>query len=90
MEIRYSPKFKRQYKKLPEDIKTRAEKMEAVFRKNPFDPRLKTHKLHVSQDGFMSFSVDYSYRTSLSFIMPTQLFFTKSEPTTFTSDFSGK
>jgi len=67
MEIRYSPKFKRQYKKLPEDIKTRAEKMEAVFRKNPFDPRLKTHKLHVSQDGFMSFSVDYSYRIIFEF-----------------------
>lgn len=62
MEIRYSPKFKRQYKRLSKEIKIRAEKREVMFLKNPFDLRLKTHKLHGSQDGFMSFSVDYSYR----------------------------
>lgn len=67
MEIRYSPKFGRQYKKLPQEIKARAEKREAIFRKNPFDSRLKTHKLHGSQEGFMSFSVDYSYRIIFEF-----------------------
>ncbi len=67
MQIRYSPKFIRQYKKLPLQIKTRAEKREVIFRKDPFDPRLKTHKLHGSQDGFMSFSVDYSYRIIFEF-----------------------
>ena len=67
MEIRYSPKFVRQYKKLPKEVKVRAERREAVFRKNPFDPRLKTHKLHGSQEGFMSFSVDYSYRIIFEF-----------------------
>jgi len=67
MEIRYSPKFKRQYKKLSKEVKTRAEKMEAVFRKDPFDPRLKTHKLHGSEEGFMSFSVDYSCRIIFEF-----------------------
>jgi len=67
MEIRYSPKFGRQYKSLPKEVKIRAEKREAIFRKNPFDPRLKTHKLHGSQEGFMSFSVDYSYRIIFEF-----------------------
>lgn len=67
MEIRYSPKFKRQYKKLPKEIKARAEKREVLFRKDPFDSRLKTHKLHGSQDGFMSFSVDYLYRVIFEF-----------------------
>lgn len=67
MEIRYSPKFRRQYKKLPRDIKARAEKREVIFRKDPFDRRLKTHKLHGSQEGFMSFSVDYSYRIIFEF-----------------------
>ena len=75
MEIRYSPKFKRQYKKLSEEIKSHAEKREAVFRKNPFDPRLKTHKLHGSQDGFMSFSVDYSYRIIFEFYNPDTVIF---------------
>ena len=68
MEIRYSPKFARQYKKLSKGIKTQAEKREAIFRKDPFDRRLKTHKLHGSQEGFMSFSVDYSYRIIFEFI----------------------
>ena len=46
MEIRYSSKFKRQYKKLSKEVKVHAEKREVLFRKNPFDSRLKTHKLH--------------------------------------------
>ncbi len=62
MEIRYSPKFVHQYKKLPEEIKRRVKKREVIFSKDPFDPRLKTHKLHGSQNEFMAFSVDYSYR----------------------------
>lgn len=68
MEIRYSPKFRRQYKKLPKKIKACAEKREVIFRKNPFDPRLKTRKLHGSQKGFMSFSIDYSYRIIFEFV----------------------
>ena len=67
MKIRYSPKFRRQYKKLPKEIKSRAEKREVIFRQNPFDPQLKTHKLHGSQEGFMAFSVDYSYRIIFEF-----------------------
>lgn len=62
MDIRYSPKFLRQYKKLPKEVKARAEKRELLFRANPFNSKLKTHKLHGSQEGFMSFSVDFSYR----------------------------
>ena len=67
MEIRYSSKFKRQYKKLSKEVKVHAEKREVLFRKNPFDSRLKTHKLHGSQEGFMSFSVDYTYRIIFEF-----------------------
>lgn len=67
MEILYSSKFVRQYKKLPEDVKLRAIKCERLFQKNPFDPRLKTHKLHGSQHNVMSFSVNYSYRIIFKF-----------------------
>ena len=67
MRIRYSPKFARQYKKLPQEIKEQAEKKETIFRKNPFDQRLRTHKLHGSQADFYSFSVTYSYRVMFSF-----------------------
>ena len=35
---------------------------EAVFRKNPFDKRLKTHKLSGKEKEPWAFWVDYSYR----------------------------
>mgnify|MGYP001578047972 FL=1 len=62
MIILYLPKFARQYKKLPTEIQDTAEKKEKVFRKNPFDPRLKTHKLTGPLDGFYAFSINHKYR----------------------------
>lgn len=62
MEIFYSSKFSRDYKKLPLDVKKIAENKEFIFRKNPFDPRLKTHKLKGGLSGFFSFSINQKYR----------------------------
>jgi len=62
MKILYSSKFAREYKKLPSDVKKIAEKKEAIFRKNPFDYRLKTHKLKGCLFGFFSFSINQKYR----------------------------
>lgn len=62
MEIIYSSKFAREYKKLPDDIKNKAEEKEIIFRQNPFDNRLKTHKLNGKLEEFWSFSVDYKHR----------------------------
>lgn len=67
MKIIYSKKFARQYKKLPNRVKTLAEKREKIFRDNPFDSRLKTHKLQGELSGFYSFSIDYSYRIIFDF-----------------------
>ncbi len=67
MRIIYSPKFKREYKKLPLKIKLLAEKREAIFRANPFDSRLKTHKLAGRLQEFWSFSIDYKYRIIFEF-----------------------
>jgi hypothetical protein len=44
-ETKISPFFERHYKKLPKEIKIKSEEKERIFRENPFDPRLKTHKL---------------------------------------------
>ncbi len=68
MQIRYSPKFGRQYKKLTKEVRSRAKKKEVIFRTNPFDPRLKTHKLHGVQGDLFSFSIDYSHRIIFEFI----------------------
>ena len=67
MEIIYSTKFAREYKKLPDSIKDIAEEQEILFRKDPFDPRLKTHKLKGKFSGFLSFSVDYKHRIIFEF-----------------------
>ena len=67
MEIFYLGKFLRQYKKLPREIQLLAEKRENIFRTNPFDSRLKTHKLTGSLEGFYGFSVTNSYRIIFDF-----------------------
>lgn len=67
MRILILPKFVRQYKKLPQAIKTAAIKQENIFRKDPFDARLHTHKLKSALDGFWAFSVTYSYRVIFDF-----------------------
>jgi addiction module RelE/StbE family toxin len=68
MEIYYLPKFARQYKKLPRAIQETAEEKEVLFRDNPFDPRLKTHKLSGALSGFWSFSITHSYRIIFEFV----------------------
>lgn len=67
MEIIYSPNFIKNYKRLPNVIKDKAEEKEIIFRKNPFDNRLKTHKLSGELVDFWSFSVDYHYRIIFEF-----------------------
>ena len=67
MEIIYSPKFAREYKKLPRRIKIVAERQEALFRKDAFDPKLKTHKLKGRLKGFLSLSIEYKYRIIFEF-----------------------
>lgn len=62
MEILYLPRFAREYKKIPMHIKDLAEKKEKIFRKNPFDSRLKTHKLKGELSEFYSFSINQKYR----------------------------
>ncbi len=67
MEIIYSSKFAREYKKIPNNIKDIAEEQETLFRKNPFDPKLQTHKLKGKLSGFLSFSIGYKYRIIFEF-----------------------
>ncbi|HLD31159.1 MAG TPA: type II toxin-antitoxin system mRNA interferase toxin, RelE/StbE family [Patescibacteria group bacterium] len=67
MKIIYSQKFAREYKKLPDDIKNIAEKQEDIFRENPFDTRLKTHKLKGKLSKFLAFSIGYKYRIIFEF-----------------------
>jgi addiction module RelE/StbE family toxin len=67
MKILYSPQFARKYKKLPKEVKEEAEKKEVIFRKNPFDKSLKTHKLHGRLKDLWAFSISQDYRIIFEF-----------------------
>ena len=75
MEILYLPEFLKQYRKLSKDIKIKAEKQEILFRKNPFDPKLKTHKLTGKFKDFWSFSINYQYRIIFQFATENTVWF---------------
>lgn len=67
MRIYYSSKFLRKYKKLPQETKRLAEGKELIFRKNPFDPKLDTHKLHGRLKEYWAFSIDERNRIIFEF-----------------------
>ena len=67
MDVFYTQKFLREYKKLPVEIKIQAEKKEDIFRKDPHSRTLKTHKLKGELCDFWSFSVNRSYRIIFEF-----------------------
>ena len=67
MTILYHSKFAREYKRLPEKVKDLAEEREQIFRADPFDHRLKTHKLKGPLTGFWSFSINQKYRVIFDF-----------------------
>jgi len=67
MDIIYSPTFARGYKKLSKEVALAAEKKEKIFRNNPFDSRLRTHKLHGELKEFWSFSINEDYRVIFEF-----------------------
>ncbi|MBI2436792.1 MAG: type II toxin-antitoxin system mRNA interferase toxin, RelE/StbE family [Candidatus Magasanikbacteria bacterium] len=66
-DIFYSPKFIKEYRRLPVQIQEMAEQKEKLFRFNPFDPRLKTHKLSGKLRGCWAFSINHNYRIIFTF-----------------------
>ncbi|MFH0739688.1 MAG: type II toxin-antitoxin system mRNA interferase toxin, RelE/StbE family [bacterium] len=75
MIIRVSPKFEKQYKRLPKKIKEQAKYKEDVFRSNFFEPSLKTHKLSGKDEGCWAFWINYSYRIKFIFISQSEILF---------------
>ncbi len=67
MEVYYSSRFRRHYKKLSPSIKFLAQKKDALFRKNPRDPKLKLHGLGGALKGYFAFSIDFHYRIIVRF-----------------------
>jgi mRNA-degrading endonuclease YafQ of YafQ-DinJ toxin-antitoxin module len=67
MRIIYTTEFRRLFKKLPMDIKEEALKREKIFRVDPFNKKLKTHKLSGKLKGCWAFSVSYQKRIIFEF-----------------------
>lgn len=61
-------RFKRSFRRLPFRIRKLAIKKDKIFRKNAFDPRLKTHKLKGKLQNFYSYWVNEEYRIVFEFI----------------------
>lgn len=68
MDIEYSSHFGRAYKKLSLELQRKAERAERLFRKNPFDLKLNTHKLKGKLKSWWSFSIDYHNRIAFAFV----------------------
>ena len=62
MKIVYTSKFEKEYRRLPDEIKGLAEEKESIFRSDPFDSSLNTHKLKGKFKDYWSWSIDYKYR----------------------------
>ncbi len=68
IEIFSTPRFDKNYKKLPKEVKLKAEKKEGFFKINPFDLRLNTHRLHGKDKTNWAYWVDYKYRIKFIFL----------------------
>ena len=62
MKIIYHRKFKKNFKKLPKEIRKKAGESIALFAKNPFDSSLKNHALKGKMNQDRAFSVTDDYR----------------------------
>ncbi|WP_330203303.1 type II toxin-antitoxin system mRNA interferase toxin, RelE/StbE family [Cyanobacterium sp. Dongsha4] len=71
LEISFDESFKRAYKKQIKGNINLEQKFESklkLFRDNPFDVRLKTHKLSGKLKDLWSFSIEYYQRVILYFV----------------------
>ena len=60
--------FIKAYKNLPEKVRTLVQQKELIFMADPFDNRLKTHKLKGKLKDYCSYSVDYQHRIIFRFM----------------------
>jgi mRNA-degrading endonuclease YafQ of YafQ-DinJ toxin-antitoxin module len=68
MDIRATSKFLKSYSALSQVIKNQAVKAEKIFRINPFDQRLLTHKLRGKYKNFWAFKINRECRIMFIFV----------------------
>lgn len=75
--IHYTSRFIKDFKNLSKEKQRLATKKEEIFRKNCFDPRLKTHKLTGQLKNYWAFSITHSDRVLFRFINEKEIIFYK-------------
>ncbi len=75
MIIKVSSKFEKEYTHLSKRIKEKAKEKETIFRQNPFDSQLKTHKLSGKDKNCWAFYITRSYRIKFSFLSNKEILF---------------
>jgi len=74
-EIKISPRFEKHYKKFSKEVKEKAREKEKIFRENPFNPILKTHKLTGREKEAWAFWINYTYRIKFLFLNDEEVLF---------------
>jgi mRNA-degrading endonuclease YafQ of YafQ-DinJ toxin-antitoxin module len=67
MQIFTTARFDKLYKKLPLNIKVKAEQKDQIFQQDPYNPRLETHKLQGRDSEHWAYSIDKQYRIKFIF-----------------------
>jgi addiction module RelE/StbE family toxin len=78
IEIAFSSSFKRAFKKSVvgnAGLETKFWERVELFRNNPFDPKLRTHKLSGKLKDLWSFSIEYDLRVIFSFAEQNKVIF---------------
>lgn len=71
MKVSFDPAFRRSFQKrihTSEKLKKRFNELLPIFIANPFDTRLRTHKLSGRLEGLYSFRIDYDLRVVFYFV----------------------
>lgn len=68
LKIFKSKDFEKSFAHMPQNIQLLAVKKIALFKTNPSNPQLKTHKLKGKLKNFYSFSVNRQYRILFEFL----------------------
>ena len=77
IKVSWDQGFKRAYrKKVKNDNELKRKFWDAmeIFEKDPFNPRLRTHKLTGKLEGLWAFSVSFDCRVICKFISKTEIF----------------
>jgi len=73
--IHFSPRYFKSFFRLPAPIQKLAIKKDPWFRTNPFDGRLRTHKLKGDLAGTWSYSINREYRVLFRFISDVEVLY---------------